>query len=137
MNFRNNFSRLAEEYIRVGKNDKAKEVLDRCVEVMPKESIEYNYFMMAIAESYYKLKEYEKGNDIVRVLVNNYEEELRFYTTIKGEKRKSLKSEIDRDKYILQQLILMTNERYKESGLAKEMEKRFVEINNLILTSGI
>ncbi|MCB9175198.1 MAG: DUF2723 domain-containing protein [Flavobacteriales bacterium] len=137
MNFRNNFSRLAEEFIRVGKNDKAKEVLDRCVEVMPKESIEYNYFMMAIAESYYKLKEYEKGNDIVRVLVNNYDEELRFYTTIKGEKRKSLQSEIDRDKYILQQLILMTNERYKESGLAKEMEARFIEINSLILTSGI
>lgn len=137
MNFRNNFSRLAEEYIRVGKNDKAKEVLDRCVNVMPKEIIEYNYFMIAIADSYYKLKEYEKGNEIVRVLVNNYEEELRFYTTLKGEKRKSIQTEIDRDKYILQQLILMTNERYKESGLAKEMEQRFMDINSLILTSGI
>ena len=137
MNFRNNFSRLAENYIRLGKNDKAKEVLDRCIEVMPENIVEYNYFMIAIAESYYKLKEYEKGNAIVRILVTNYEEELRFYTTIKGEKRKSLQTEIDRDKYILQQLILMTNEKYKESGLATEMANRFMDINSLILTAGI
>lgn len=137
MNFRNNFSRLAEEYIRLGQNDKAKEVLDRCVQVMPEKIVEYNYFMIAIAESYYKIKAYEKGNNIIRKLVNNYDEELRFYTTLKGEQRKSLQSEIDRDKYILQQLILITNEKYKESGLAKEMANRFMEINNLILTSGV
>ena len=137
MNFRNNFSRLAEEYIRLGKPEKAKEVLDRCVEVMPEKIVEYNYFMIAIAESYYKMKEYEKGNAIVRILVTNYEEELRFYTTIKGEKRKSIQTEIDRDKYILQQLILMTNEKYKESGLATEMANRFMDINSLILTAGI
>ena len=137
MNFRNNFSRLAEEYIRLGQNDKAKEVLDRCVQVMPENVVEYNYFMIAIAESYYKIKAYEKGNNIIRILVNNYDEELRFYTTLKGEQRKSLQSEIDRDKYILQQLILITNEKYKDSGLAKEMANRFMEINNLILTSGV
>ncbi|HRP60920.1 MAG TPA: DMT family transporter, partial [Vicingus sp.] len=56
MNFRNNFARLAEEYHRLGKPEKAKEVLDHCVKVMPEQVVEYNYFMIAIAESYYKLK---------------------------------------------------------------------------------
>ncbi len=136
MNFRNNFSRLAEEFIRTGKPDKAKEVLDRCVKVMPENVVEYNYFMIAVAESYMKIKDYKAGNKIIKSLVNSYDEELRFYLSLKGEKRKLVKTEIDRSKYILQQLILMTNEKYKESGLAKEMASKFMEINGLLLTEG-
>lgn len=134
MNFRNNFSRLAEEYHRLGKPEKAKQVLDHCVKVMPEDVVEYNYFMIAIAESYYKLKDYKKGNEIVRSLINQYNEELNFFLSLKGEKRRSVQTEMDRTKYILQQLMLMTGERYKESGLATEMAQEFAQINELLLS---
>ncbi|HRN41363.1 MAG TPA: hypothetical protein PK649_04715, partial [Vicingus sp.] len=134
MNFRNNFARLAEEYHRLGKPEKAKEVLDHCVKVMPEQVVEYNYFMIAIAESYYKLKDYKKGNEIVKSLINQYDEELRFFNSLKGDKRRSVQTEMDRSKYILQQLIIMSSERYKESGLATEMADKFQQINESIST---
>jgi len=134
MNFRNNFSRLAEEYHRLGKPEKAKQVLDHCVKVMPEQVVEYNYFMIAIAESYYKLKDYKKGNEIVKSLINQYDEELRFFNSLKGEKRKTVQTEMDRSKYILQQLVIMSSERYKESGLATEMADKFQQINESIST---
>lgn len=136
MNFRNNFSRLADDYIRRGENEKAIETLDYCLKVMPENLVAYNFFMIPVAESYYKLKEYEKGNAVVKSLVNTYHEDLKYYLTFRGEDRKTIQSELDRAKYILQQLIMLTNDKYKESGLATEMQDRFIEINSLILTEG-
>ncbi|MCB9335511.1 MAG: DUF2723 domain-containing protein [Flavobacteriales bacterium] len=136
MNFRNNFSRLAEDYIRLGKNEEAVKTLDYCLSVMPERLVGYNFFMIPVAESYYKLKEYEKGNGVVRSLVNMYHEELKYYLTLRGDDRKSIQGEIDRAKYILQQLIMLTNDKYKECGLADEMAEKFIEINSLILTQG-
>ena len=136
MNFRNNFSRLADDYIRRGENEKAVAALDYCLKVMPENLVAYNFFMIPVAESYYKLKEYEKGNNVVRSLVNTYHEDLKFYLTLRGEERKSIQSEMDRARYILQQLIMLTNDKYKDSGLATEMQERFIEINSLILTEG-
>ncbi|MCB9360581.1 MAG: DUF2723 domain-containing protein [Flavobacteriales bacterium] len=136
MNFRNNFSRLADDYIRRGENEKAVDALDYCLKVMPENLVAYNFFMIPVAESYYKLKEYEKGNNIVRSLVNTYHEDLKFYLTLRGDNRKSIQSEMDRARYILQQLIMLTNDKYKDSGLAAEMQDRFIEINSLILTEG-
>jgi hypothetical protein len=103
---------------------------------MPENLVGYNFFMIPAAESYYKLKEYEKGNAIVRSLVNTYHEDLKFYLTLRGDDRKSIQSEMDRARYILQQLIMITNDKYKDSGLATEMQERFIEINSLILTEG-
>jgi len=136
MNFRNNFSRLADDYIRKGENEKAIKTLNRCLEVMPEKLVPYNFFMIPIAESFYKLEQYEQGNNIVRSLVNTYHEDLKYYLTFRGEDRKSIQSDMERAKYILQQLIMLTNDKYKDSGLAEEMQDRFIEINSLILTEG-
>lgn len=134
MNFRNNFARLAQEFIRLGQNEKAIEVLDHSLASMPEYNVPYDYFMLSTAEQYYVLKEYKKGNAIVRSLVDRYENDLIFYTSLKGEFKKSVKADSDRAKYILQQLIMMTNDKYKDSGLATEMQDRFVSINSLLMT---
>ena len=134
MNFRNNFSRLAEEFHRLGQPEKAKKVLDRCLEVMPEKVVEYNYFMIAIAESYYKLKDYQTGNTILKSVIKHYNEEVNFFDSLNGEKRRAVETEHNRAKYILQQVILMSSERYKDSGLAKEMQAEFATISEKLLT---
>ncbi|PCJ25160.1 MAG: hypothetical protein COA97_08425 [Flavobacteriales bacterium] len=133
MNFRNNFSRLSGEFIRLGQKEKAIEVLDECIRVMPESNIPFNYFVLSIAENYYKLEEYEKGNKIIRSLVDRYETDLKYYLSLKGDDKKSVKEESDRAKYILQQIILMTNERYKEAGMEEGMKDRFTSINSLLM----
>lgn len=135
MNFRNNFSRLAGEYIRLGNNKKAVEVLDRCMAVIPENNVPYNQFVISIAELYYKVGEFEKANNIVRVLVDTYESELTYYLSLKGKYRRYVEREEGMAKYILQQLILLTNEKYKESGLADEMKDKFEAINALLSTN--
>jgi hypothetical protein len=136
MNFRNNYARLAQEYIRLGENKKAIEVLDKSVESIPEENVPYDYFMLSSVELYYRVKEYEKGNTIVRSLVDRYEDDLTYYLSLRGDAKKSVKDESDRAKYILQQLIMLTNDKYKESGLADEMKDRFVNINSLLMNQG-
>ena len=134
MNFRNNFARLSGEFIRLGQKEKAIEVLDECIEAIPERNVPYNYFVLSIAENYYKLGEYEKGNKIIRSLVDRYEDDLRFYVSLKGDDKKSVKEESDRAKYILQQIIMMTNERYKEAGMEEGMKDRFTSINTLLMS---
>ena len=69
-NFRNNFARLADDLIAKGKTDSARVVLDRCTELMPNEKVPYNYFNLPIAETYYRLNEIEKGNEMYRTLAD-------------------------------------------------------------------
>jgi hypothetical protein len=133
MNFRNNFARLSTEFIRTGQKEKAVEVLDECLEAIPERNIPYDYFMLSIAENYYRLEEYEKGNAIMGSLVDRYENDLRYYVSLKGQAKKSVKDESDRARYILQQIIMMTNDRYKEAGMLEGMEDRFTSINSLLM----
>ncbi len=133
MNFRNNFARLSGEFIRTGDKEKAVEVLDECLEAIPERNVPYNYFVLSIAENYYKLGEFEKGNKIIGSLVDRYENDLKYYLSLKGDDRKSVKEDSDRAKYILQQIIMMTNERYKEAGMEEGMKDRFTSINSLLM----
>tara|TARA_B100000809_G_scaffold265484_1_gene324459 strand:+ start:194 stop:3271 length:3078 start_codon:yes stop_codon:yes gene_type:complete len=133
MNFRNNFARLSTEFIRTGQKEKAIEVLDECLAAIPERNIPYDYFMLSIAENYYRLEEYEKGNAIMGSLVDRYENDLRYYVSLKGAAKKSVQSESDRARYILQQIIMMTNDRYKEAGMKEGMQDRFTGINSLLM----
>jgi hypothetical protein len=133
MNFRNNFSRLSSEYIRLGQKEKAIEVLDECLEVIPERNIPYNVYMLYIAENYYKLEEYKKGNKIIGSLVDKYEDDLKYYLSLKGKDKDNVREETQRAKQILQQIIMMTNEKYKETGIEGEMNDRFTRINSLLM----
>ena len=59
-NYRDNFARVARKLIEEGKKDKAKEVLDRCMELMPKHKVPYNFFTTYIADAYFKLGDQKK-----------------------------------------------------------------------------
>jgi|TARA_R110000782_G_scaffold270482_1_gene371680 hypothetical protein len=134
MNFRNNFARLAGELIRQDKKEQAVQVLDKCLEVLPEHNVPYNQFMVSIAEHYYRLKENDKANDIVKTLINQYHEELIYYTSLKGSFRKNVEREEGFSKYILGQLIMLSKDRYPESGLADEMKTEFESI--LLMLNG-
>ncbi|MDF1674855.1 MAG: DUF2723 domain-containing protein [Vicingaceae bacterium] len=132
MNFRNNFARLAGNYIRQGKKEKALEVLDKCLEVIPHKNVPYNQFMVSIAEHYYRLGAYDKANEIVKILLDIYEDDLNYYISLKGKYRKSVEREEGFTKYILGQLVMLARDRYPDSGLNDEMKERFDLITNTV-----
>jgi Protein of unknown function (DUF2723) len=124
MNLRNNFARLADQLMAEGKKDKAIKALDKCMEVMPEKIIPYNFFMMPVAEAYYKAGENEKANKLVKRLSEIYKGDLEYYFSL----RPALSATIDQEKQqalsVLSRLMMMTKN-YKQDALSKEIEKDF------------
>ena len=73
MNYRNNYARLAENLFLKGDTSRALEVIDRCIYEFPREVvINLTYFTIPIIDLYYKSQEYEKGDDLLAVMIDDY-----------------------------------------------------------------
>ena len=94
MNFRNNFSRLANELINENEFEKAKEVLDYCMEIMPNNKIPLNYFIHPIIECYYKINSNKTANELVTDLQKIYSSELQYYFSFPENKIQGVSMEI-------------------------------------------
>jgi tetratricopeptide (TPR) repeat protein len=121
---RHRFTRLANELIKEGKTDKAIEVLDRCVKLTPHENIPYDMFMIAIAESYYKCKEYEKANVIMEKYLEICDDYLTYYL---GQDKNYIRNNSNEIQYNLQILrnLLITAQMYKQDEVAVKAENIF------------
>jgi len=123
MNLRNNFARLAQELIREGKKDKAKEVLSHCMSKLPLNNVPPNFFLMPLAECYFQLDMSAEGNKLCKLLFDQYEEELVYYFRFKGKMADNIDYERQQAMGIMQRLVQLTT-MYKQDTLAKEFENR-------------
>jgi hypothetical protein len=128
MNLRNNFARLAEELLKYNEKEKALKVLDKCMMVMPKENIPYNYFMLPIVECYYKAGETTKGNKLAQELADIYTDDMQFYLTLKGKDSESVDNEKQQCMGVLQRILMMTKQ-YKQDALNKKIESDFTKFS--------
>ncbi len=103
-NIRNNFNRLAGALINENKNDSAIAVLDRCMELIPFDIVEPEYFATQIANNYFKAGAAEKGLNILESTFSTFEDELNYYFSLdpKFINSKSVDEEIQRDIFYLQ-----------------------------------
>jgi tetratricopeptide (TPR) repeat protein len=131
-NYRSNFLRLAKALAAEGQKEKAVEVLDYSLEVLPEETVPYNYFVLMMAELYFQLGEIEKGTVIAERIVEISDHDLAFYYNGKhagrqymGEKRNAL--------YMAQEIQQLAAANGKDE-LAKNAEnvlKRYGQIFNM------
>ena len=105
MNIRNNFYRLADALIKEGKNDSAKVVMDYSLEIIPDEKVPYNYFVMPVAEGYYKIGEMEKGNEIYNRMIEIFDEQLNYYFSFTGKRAKTYEFEKQQNLAMLQKMM--------------------------------
>ncbi len=78
-NYRNNFARLATELIKDGDFERAKKVLDKCMEVLPEKTIAYDLIMFNFIDNYYKVGEIEKANSIALRMFEISDNDLAYY----------------------------------------------------------
>ena len=124
MNLRNNFSRLAEALIKEKKKDKAIITLDRCMEVMPEKTVPYNFFMLPVAEAYFRAGDKEKGGLIISQLFNVYEKEINYYLSVNQELYNSISnSRMKQSMSILYRVNELVARNIK--GKKKEFKERF------------
>ena len=104
MNIRNTFNRLAETLVDEGQNEKAAQVLDRGVELIPHKIVPYNYFSMLMAETYFKAGKPEKGKEIINTMMTDYKEQLDYFFKMNRPMRVSVDEEIQRLLYFMREM---------------------------------
>jgi len=124
MNIRNTFNRLAETLVAEGQNDKATQVLDRCVELIPHKVVPYNYFSMMMAETYFKAGKPEKGKEIINTIMTDYKEQMDYFFKLNKPMRASVDDEIQRILYFMREMGMVCA-RGQQAELGKEVTSSF------------
>lgn len=74
-----NYAKLAKALAAEGKNEKAVEVLDNCMSVLPLETISYDPYINDIIDAYYAAGKKEKALEMTNDLCNYYYGQLDYY----------------------------------------------------------
>lgn len=124
MNIKNMFARLAETLIAENKKDSARKVLDKCMKLMPNSIVPYNYYNLLISDSYYRLGDVAKGDEIVAVMQKNTTQELKYFFSLSADRQASLGNDRQRSMAVLYELLKMT-EKYNRTQLHKSLNDVF------------
>ncbi len=124
MNIRNTFNRLAEQLNTEGQTEKAIQVLDEGVDLIPHKVVPYNYFSMLMAETYFKAGSPEKGKAIINTIMTDYKEQLDYFFKLNRPMRASVDDEIQRILYFMREMGALCA-RQKQADLGKEVTTAF------------
>jgi len=104
--FRMMFGKLGRYLINEGKKDKAKEVFDYSLKVLPEYNIPYDYFSTnEIAKGYYQIGDIEKARKIYDTLVDNSMKTLKWLSGLSTQKYANTLEEARRELYFLQNML--------------------------------
>lgn len=135
-NLRNIFGRLAGELAEEGKNDEAIRVCDKCQELMPDESIRYNFYMLTIAEIYMQAGAPEKGEKLLSRLLDLYTQDMDFYLRFPRHKMQQLDFDMQQALAVINRVSMVASH-YKLSELetrsASALERLY---NNYLNVTG-
>ena len=83
LDIRNTFARLANQLSREGKKDKANEVLQRCLQIMPKFQVPYDQSMLPVIDAFYNCGQNKVAVDLSNQMIDEYDEILKYFTDLK------------------------------------------------------
>jgi hypothetical protein len=121
---RNKFTRLANQLIDEQKIDSARQVLDRCMELMPHPKVPFDAFVPPISNAYYRSDERDKASALVRHHVDVILEDLIYYYDLTPEYRQALDYEIRLSLQLLQEYHNITSQ-FNETELNQEINDAF------------
>ena len=127
MNLRSNFDRLAQNLIIEGKKDKAIKALDYCFKVLPENNVPYNYFVIQLADAYYKAGEMAKPDKILTDYSDILKTELNWYLSQKSVITKDYSNEIERS-YSIYRYLMDVVRRNKRDQLSKKLQAGYSDI---------
>ncbi|MBU2650321.1 MAG: DUF2723 domain-containing protein [Bacteroidetes bacterium] len=124
MNLRNIYGRLAQELIRQGKKDSAALVADRITEIIPDASIPYDYFVVPVADAYYKSGRTDKGDAILVKLYDHTLDNLYYFFSFTGDKAEKVDFQRQQNLAMMQEIYRLALENQRED-IAGESKKIF------------
>ena len=118
----NVFSDLAYMLTREGKNDKAIQVLDRCIEVFPEENVPYDASIYNIASLYFELGEYDKAKQVAKKMIDRSITNVDWMMRLNPSQKITVTNYIERELSLLQSILSLSNT-YDKEFAQQYMEK--------------
>ncbi len=78
MNFRNNYSRLAEALLQKKDTIRAKATIEKCMQEFPGNVVHFSYFAIPIIDLYIRIGEKEKGKQMLVEMIDEYLTEYKY-----------------------------------------------------------
>lgn len=120
------FAQLANQLIEEGKSDKAELVLDKAIELTPHKKVPYDYFVIPIAESYYRINQFDKANAILTEYQNILIRNLDYYLSMDNKFKLLAEETIGQNLEILMRLGQLANQ-FNQAEIAERSSKYLQE----------
>jgi hypothetical protein len=122
-NMRSIFGRLASSLIAEGRPDKAVRVLDRAMEIMPRETVPFDYFVVPLVRNYYLAGKPEKAGPIALQKAEQLNGELNYYISLNRMRMQLVEPDIHQAMAIYNELIKAVSGH--DPGLELELTANF------------
>ncbi len=116
------FAKLAAALYNEGQKDKALEVLDKCMEVLPPENVPLDYSALSIGELYYVLGQKEKAEEVYTGIADDALRNINWFFRLKPGQLSSVEGELRQNLAILQE-VLRVNKQYNPEFGKKYQEE--------------
>ena len=123
--YRQLFVELARELYIEKQNEKAKQVLDRCLEVVPESTLVFDFSVLSIADIYFRLDDAVSAENILSKVVKETEERLVYVLSLPYQKQNfvSYDMRLDHNISVLSEAARMADSH--KSSLAEELTNKF------------
>jgi len=126
---------LAGGLIAEGKMDSAIAVIDRCFELVPPEIVPYEFFAIQIASNYFEAGAAEKGTEIFRNALADFNDELNYFFSLEPKFRQTqdINQEIQRNMFYLQRMERTARQNGAEelaTEIGEQMQQHFESYNS-------
>lgn len=124
-NMRMQMATLAAALISKGEKEKAKRVLDYCLEKMPDENVRYEATLFSVTAGYYQVGDYKKAMELSDKLFDIFENDMRVYKALKPNHKAAFGREMNQAKEIMRRLTMLA-EQFKQTEYAEKLTKRLM-----------
>jgi len=131
MNVRDVFDRLANALLDENKKEKALEVLDTCMSLMPHKNFVFDYSMLSMAETYYRAEAVQKAQKIIQTITKVYNDNLLYYKTLTELHSGFYDQEGKVAKEVFGEIVKLL-QKYKDDAYIDVLKKEFIEFNQTI-----
>jgi tetratricopeptide (TPR) repeat protein len=110
------FNKLAEALINEGEKDKALNVLDKCMQVLPPENIPLDYTALSTGELYYALGQKEKAEEVFTGIADDAIRTINWIFRLNPVQLASVEAELQHNLAVLNQVLLVSKHYNPEFG---------------------
>ena len=136
LSYRNNLMRLAEEFTKQDKKQKAVSILDKSLKYMPLERFGNYGIALGYVDLYYEADAPEKGRKIAERLMGTFKERLTYYSRFESQYFYLIFEELDRNMSMYRRVVSALEKYEKDKQYISRIKKDFINkvksLQNLI-----